>query len=61
MTQDGLDFLTWFFPTIWQFFTSWKIPGTGTTPASWFFFLIVAGLVLNLLPQLFGVSWFKNR
>lgn len=61
MTQDGLDFITWFFPQIWKFFTVWKVPGTGVTPASWFMFFIVAGLVLTLITKLLGVGWFNNR
>lgn len=61
MTQDGLDFLVWFFPTFWKFFTDWKIPGTGTTPASWFIFIIVAGIVLTLVSKILGVSWFHGK
>lgn len=60
MTQDGLDIITWFFPTFWKFFNDWKIPGTDVTPASWFIFFIVAGVVLTLISKLLGVSWFNK-
>ena len=60
MTSDGISILEWFFDTFWLFFTSWKIPGTNVTPATWFIFLIFAGLVLSLIVRLFGVSWFKG-
>ncbi|MBR3963042.1 MAG: hypothetical protein IKK14_05905 [Oscillospiraceae bacterium] len=61
MTADGLSFIEWLFPNIWQFFSDWKIPGTNMTPASWFIFFIVAGVVLTLISKLLGVSWFNNR
>lgn len=61
MTSDGILFLEWFFQNIWQFFTSWKVPGTAMTPASWFMFLIVAGLVLTLITKFLGQSWFNSR
>ena len=60
MSADAIDFLTWFFPAIWKFFTDWKIPGTNTTPASWAFFLMVAGLVLTIIPKFFNVNWFDR-
>lgn len=59
MTADGLTFLQWFFTNIWYFFTSWKIPGTGVTPAGWLLFLLLAPMVLALIQKLIGVSWFK--
>lgn len=61
MTADGQAFIQWFFSSIWRFFTDWKIPGTDMTPASWFMFLIVAGLVLTLITKFLGLSWFTNR
>lgn len=36
MTSDGITFISWFFQTFWIFFNSWKIPGTGLTPAAFF-------------------------
>lgn len=59
MTQDGVLFLQWFFQNIWHFFTDWKIPGTGVTPAGWLLFLLLAPMVLYLIQKLLGVSWFK--
>lgn len=61
MTADGFEFLSWFFPSIWQFFTSWKVPGTNVTPASWFMFIIVAGIVLVFISKYLGVGWFNGK
>lgn len=59
MSADAISFLQWFFENIWKFFTSWKIPGTGVTPAGWLLFLVVAPLVLLLIQKFLGLSWFK--
>lgn len=55
MTSDGLAVLSFLFQTIWRLFTSWTIPGTHTTPAAWFMFMLsvvlsirVARIFLNL-------------
>lgn len=61
MTADALSFVQWFFPFVWRFFTSWYVPGTGMTPASWLFFLLLSGLVLTIIPKLLGFSWFGER
>lgn len=51
MTQDGLSVLVWLMENLFKFFTSWKIPGTGVTPATWFIFLLVAGIVFNFIKK----------
>lgn len=56
MTDDAILVLQCLFQTIWQFFTSWYIPGTKVTPASFALFLLVAGLGLNFLFRLLGVA-----
>lgn len=44
MSNDALAVLDCLFHTIWSLFTSWHIPGTDVTPASFFLFLISAGI-----------------
>lgn len=56
MSNDAVLVLQCLFQTIWQFFTAWHIPGTNVTPASFALFLIVAGLGLNFLFRLLGVT-----
>lgn len=56
MTSDGLQVVQALFSTIWQLFTSWNIPGTGTTPAAFFIFLIFAGVGLRLIIRLLSVN-----
>ncbi len=51
MTQDGLSVLVWLMENLFIFFTSWKIPGTGVTPATWFIFLLVAGIVFKFIKK----------
>lgn len=48
MGLDGIVVLKFLFVDIWRFFTSWHIPGTAISPASWAFFsmALVAGLKL---------------
>lgn len=56
MTADGLAVLQCLFQVIWRLFTSWYIPGTRTTPAAFFLFLIAAGLALRFIVRLFGIA-----
>lgn len=53
MTQDAVDILMFWGVQIWQFFTAWKIPGTGVTPAGWLLFLLVAPLVWKFIVHTF--------
>lgn len=39
---------------IFRVFTSWRIPGTGVTPAAWALFLIIASLGIRFLVRLLG-------
>lgn len=47
MSNDALAVVQCLFNTIWALFTSWHIPGTNVTPASFFLFLISAGIGLR--------------
>lgn len=62
MTSDALLVLQTLFGMIWRLFTSWKIPGTGTTPAAWFLFVIMAVLSLRFLKTILpGLVGFLNK
>lgn len=52
MTSDALLILNTIFSTCWRLLTSWYIPGTHTTPAAWFLFLGVTGIVLRLIMRI---------
>lgn len=52
MTSDALLVVQTVFSAIWRLFTSWRIPGTGTTPAQWFLFVIMAVLALRFLKTI---------
>lgn len=52
MTSDALLVLQTLFGMIWRLFTSWKIPGTNTTPAAWFLFVVFAVTSLRFLKSL---------
>lgn len=54
MTQDGLDFIQWFFQNIWFYFNSWYIPGTAMTPAALLFFCALLALVVPWLKKFFS-------
>lgn len=51
MTADALLVVQTLFGVIWRLFTSWKIPGTDTTPAGWFLFVALAVLTLKFLKS----------
>lgn len=51
MSDDAILVLECLFQTIWSLFTSWHIPGTDVTPASFFLFLISAGIGLRYVLQ----------
>lgn len=52
MTADALLVVKTLFDVIWRLFTSWKIPGTNTTPAAWFLFVAMAVLALRVMKTL---------
>lgn len=56
MTQNGLDILVFWGQSLWQFFTAWKIPGTGVTPAGWLLFLVFAPLVFKYIFKIFDIG-----
>lgn len=49
MTADALLVIQTLFGSIWSLFTSWAIPGTNTTPAGMFVFLLFAVLGLKFI------------
>lgn len=54
MTSDGILILRSVFQTIWTLFTSWHIPGTNTTPATWFLLLLSAGVGIRIILRVFS-------
>ena len=56
MTSDGVLIVQFIFQTIWQFFTGWYIPGTGTTPAAFFLFVGSAGIGLKIILRVLSRS-----
>lgn len=56
MTSDALLVLQTLFGAVWSIFTSWRIPGTGVTPAAFFLFLLFAGFTLKFIRSLFSRS-----
>lgn len=54
MTADVVLIIRTLFTSVFSLFTSWYIPGTNVTPASFFIFLIVAFLVLRVISRVFG-------
>lgn len=56
MTADALAVVQVLFGTIWRLFTSWRIPGTHTTPAAFICYMLVCGLALRFVQRLFSIS-----
>lgn len=54
MSADFLRVLYFIFHTCWRFATSWYIPGTTVTPASWAFFSLVLLGVVKYLKSYVG-------
>lgn len=54
MTGDAILVVQALFSMIWRLFTTWHIPGTNVTPASWAFFALSAVLVIRVCRMLFG-------
>lgn len=52
MTRDAILVVQTLFHVIWSLFTEWKIPGTDTTPAGWFMFVLMTGLTLRFLKSI---------
>lgn len=56
MAADAILVVRFVFTFIWQFFTSWYIPGTNVTPAGMAFFLLLAAFVLRTVRFMLGKS-----
>lgn len=52
MTSDAILVVKCLFKNIWSLFTSWYIPGTETTPAQFFLFLILASLSITFVVRM---------
>ena len=52
MTSDAIMVVECLFSTIWSLFTSWYIPGTQTTPAQFFLFLILVSLSITFVVRM---------
>lgn len=56
MTSDALMVVETLFTIIWQYFTSWYIPGTNVTPAMAGFGILFFTVFLRILGKfLFGI------
>ena len=53
MTADALAVVQLLFSTIWSLFTSWKIPGTGATPAAVPIFFLFAAVGIRIVRFVF--------
>lgn len=56
MTADAILILRTIFGTIWRLFTSWHIPGTNVTPASWAFFALTVVLLIRVFRIIFSID-----
>lgn len=52
MTNDAVLVVGTLFNVIWALFTEWKIPGTNTTPAGWFMFVLMTGLSIRFMKSI---------
>ena len=53
MTPGALDIVRVLFTSIWSLFTSWKIPGTGATPAAVAIFFLFAAVGIRIVRFVF--------
>lgn len=56
MTSDALMAVQFIFAAVWRLMTSWYIPGTRATPASFLLFSSVAVLALRFVRRLFNLD-----
>lgn len=56
MVSDALLVIRFLFTSIWSFFTSFYIPGTNVTPASFAFFVLTVFLILRIVKRNLGDS-----
>ena len=56
MSNDAILVLKCIFQNIWLIFTSWYIPGTNVTPASFFMFIAVCGLAFRFIYRIIGIT-----
>ena len=54
MSSDAVLIVRHIFTMIWKLFTSWTIPGTLATPASWGVFMITAGIAIRFFRR---ITW----
>lgn len=53
MTSDALQILGVLFGPVWRLFTCFEIPGTHSTPAEWFFFVMFFNFLWRFLGRIF--------
>lgn len=56
MTNDALQFITYFPSLIWQLMTGFKIPGLNMTPAVFFFGILSFGLAFKFMMGVINIS-----
>lgn len=54
MSEDVLLVLRTLFGGIWSIFTTWYIPGTNITPASWAMFSLTLYAAVRFIKRLLG-------
>lgn len=54
MTADAVSVVRAIFTDCWSLFTSWHIPGTNVTPASFALFLLAAVFTLRIYKRVRG-------
>lgn len=54
MSADALLVIQALFSMIWQFFTSWEIPGTHATPGGFLVFILFASFGIRFLKSFDG-------
>lgn len=56
MTNDAILAIQCIFTQTWRLFTSWHIPGTNISPASWAIFAVVFYIGLKMVFGILGMT-----
>lgn len=57
MTSDAFSVVQLLFSSIWSLFTSFNIPGTNVTPASFAIFILFVGIIIRFVHNLLHESY----
>lgn len=60
MTPDGLLVVKALFSNAWLLMTSWKLPGTNTTPAMFFMAILFVGFSIRNLGRVFHLDVYED-